>query len=177
MSGTLWKKWGNYLPGVWHEGESGWRGEDGERGRGVGGLPLFISPSGVQGGVTQCDGCSPDPQTPADTFNGHRFLSRQKEKKREEDRAWSEGDRGGGMDFDRERGEGWRKKYREKAKGLKRKSSEGKTKMSDSSGPAWDAFLDHCSFHLGHVSTCPGRETVEFPPLFFHRICSSQVTI
>lgn len=73
---------------------------------GWGGLPLFISPSGVQGGVTQCDGCSPDPQTPADTFNGHRFLSRQKEKKREEDRAWSEGDRGGGMDFDRERGEG-----------------------------------------------------------------------
>lgn len=62
----------------------------------MGGLPLFISPSGVQGGVTQCDGCSPDPQTPADTFNGHRFLSRQKEKKREEDRAWSEGDRGGG---------------------------------------------------------------------------------
>lgn len=44
-----------------------------------GGLPLFISPSGVQGGVTQCDGCSPDPQTPADTFNGHRFLSRQRE--------------------------------------------------------------------------------------------------
>lgn len=26
------------------------------------GLPLFISPSGVQGGVTQCDGCSPDPR-------------------------------------------------------------------------------------------------------------------
>lgn len=49
---------------------------------GGGGLPLFISPSGVQGGVTQCDGCSPDPQTPADTFNGHRFLSRQKEKKK-----------------------------------------------------------------------------------------------
>lgn len=46
-----------------------------------GGLPLFISPSGVQGGVTQCDGCSPDPQTPADTFNGHRFLSRQKGKR------------------------------------------------------------------------------------------------
>lgn len=47
---------------------------------GRGGVPLFISPSGVQGGVTQCDGCSPDPQTPADMFNGHRFLSRQREK-------------------------------------------------------------------------------------------------
>lgn len=45
------------------------------------GLALFISPSGVQDGVTQCDGCSPDPQTPADTFNGHRFLSRQRERK------------------------------------------------------------------------------------------------
>lgn len=40
------------------------------------GPALFISPSGVQDGVTQCDGCSPDPQTSADTFNGHRFLSR-----------------------------------------------------------------------------------------------------
>lgn len=61
-----------------------------------GGLPLFISPSGVQGGVTQCDGCSPDPQTPADTFNGHRFLSRQREKEWEGGGGWSEGDGGGG---------------------------------------------------------------------------------
>lgn len=67
----------------------------GERGGGGAGLPLFISPSGVQGGVTQCDGCSPDPQTPADTFNGHRFLSRQREKEREGDGGWTEGDRGG----------------------------------------------------------------------------------
>ena len=69
------------------EGRAGGRvgGEGGEwRGGGGGGagLPLFISPSGVQGGVTQCDGCSPDPQTPADTFNGHRFLSRQRERER-----------------------------------------------------------------------------------------------
>lgn len=55
------------------------------------GLPLFISPSGVQGGVTQCDGCSPDPQTPADTFNGHRFLSRQRERERQRQReGWVE---------------------------------------------------------------------------------------
>lgn len=61
---------------VWTEG-----GDDGERGGRGAWLALFISPSGVQGGVTQCDGCSPDPQTPADTFNGHRFLSRQRAKK------------------------------------------------------------------------------------------------
>lgn len=57
-----------------------------------GGLLLFISPSGVQGGVTQCDGCSPDPQTPADTFNGHRFLSRQREKGGEVGVKVTEGD-------------------------------------------------------------------------------------
>lgn len=72
----------------------------------MGGLPLFISPSGVQGGVTQCDGCSPDPQTPADTFNGHRFLSRQKEKKGRRTELGVKVTEGGGMDFDRERGEG-----------------------------------------------------------------------
>lgn len=49
----------------------------GKEGGGRGAGPaLFISPPGVQDGVTQCDGCSPDPQTSADTFNGHRFLSR-----------------------------------------------------------------------------------------------------
>lgn len=75
-------------------------------GRGGGGLPLFISPSGVQGGVTQCDGCSPDPQTPADMFNGHRFLSRQREKAREGHGGWSEGDGGGGRTLKDQRGEG-----------------------------------------------------------------------
>lgn len=71
-------------------------GGSGERSGGGGvGLPLFISPSGVQGGVTQCDGCSPDPQTPVDTFNGHRFLSRQREKEREGHGGCSEGDSGG----------------------------------------------------------------------------------
>lgn len=72
-------------------------------GRG-GGLPLFISPSGVQGGVTQCDGCSPDPQTPADMFNGHRFLSRQREKAREGRGGCSKGD--GGRTLKDQRGEG-----------------------------------------------------------------------
>lgn len=75
-------------------------------GRG-GGLPLFISPSGVQGGVTQCDGCSPDPQTPADIFNGHRFLSRQREKAREGRGGCSKGD--GGEDFERPKGRRMRK--------------------------------------------------------------------
>lgn len=59
------------------------------------GLLLFISQSGVQGGVTQCVGCSPDPQTPVDMFNGQRFLSRQREKEGEGYGGLHDGGRGG----------------------------------------------------------------------------------
>lgn len=99
-----------------------------------GGLPLFISPSGVQRGVTQCDGCSPDPQTPADTFNGHRFLSRQREKEREGQGGWREGDRGGGIDFQRPKRRWKKKKVGRKSENTperergKNKVSEGETK-------------------------------------------------
>lgn len=109
MSGTLWKKWGNYLPGVWHEGRWGSGSEDAERERW--GLPLFISPSGVQGGVTQCVGCSPDTRTQRDTFNGRRFLSRRGGERM--GGAWRLGGEGG-------RGEWTLKEKEERGEGIMR---------------------------------------------------------
>lgn len=92
------------------KGEGGGSGERSSGGCWKGGLPLFISPSGVQGGVTQCDGCSPDPQTPADMFNGHRFLSRQRERK--QGGAMEVGAKVMGVDFERPKGRRMRKTVR-----------------------------------------------------------------
>lgn len=62
MSESMWKKRRVWEGGCWITFAWVWRERGGRGKRGGRGTPSFISPSGGQGGVTQCDGCSARPR-------------------------------------------------------------------------------------------------------------------
>lgn len=181
MSGTLWKKWENYLPGVWYEGRRRWEWRkkwwcllEG------GGYPYSLVRLGSKAGSHNVTVVLQTPR-PQQTCLMATVSSpdREREKAREGHGGWSEGD-GGGLWKD-QRGEGWGKPWREMMKTLHKSKGRG-----DKTGKWWErelrfrwtsvtkwrnALLGQGGSHLEQVCTCPGTETVEHSASGFLLLC------
>lgn len=121
------------------------------------------------------------PQTPADMFNGHRFLSRQKEKAREGHGGWSEGEGGRTLKDQRMKKENRKEKWQKHSIKIKRGAVGGGGELGTSERERWgfdqqhtkwrNAFLGHRGSHSEQVCTCPRTETAERSTSGFHHLC------